>query len=392
MDNPKKDLISKVSTDLMKTKIELMSRADTVFFTTLVFLLNQEITTDIPTAGVNNKTIYINPEFFASLTKKEQLFLILHEAMHIAYLHMLRSKGKNFLKWNIACDYVINLQLQKAGFTVPQLALINSKYEGMSAEEVYEKLPDDLINPNAFFMEDLSPNLDKMDNTESQDDLDKIKRDMDNILVSAYTAEMERVKTDGSSSSNIPNDLKRYIATLLNPILPWNHLLRKFTNQIVKTDYSWHKPNKRLSQVSYLPSLYSKNINSIMLCIDVSGSICKKQLEDFGRETKGIIKTLKPKYTSLVSFDYCIRVNEKINKNTNISQMNLRGGGGTDISPVIKLTQETKPKLVICFTDGKFRKPNNLPPKNTHWVWIINDNPDFIPPFGKAIYYEEYIK
>ena len=139
---------------LSKAKILLMTKPNSVFFTTLCFSLKHRFDTETPTAHTNGKEIVFNPAFFMGLDAEEKVFLLLHETMHCAYLHMARLGDFDHRKWNIACDHVINLQLIERGYKMPSMGFADSKYAGKSAEEVYKLLPN---NPKEEVMMDLKP-------------------------------------------------------------------------------------------------------------------------------------------------------------------------------------------------------------------------------------------
>jgi len=77
-------------------------------------------------------------------------FIICHEVLHMALLHFLRlsdtSKAEHD-RVNIAEDYEVNDILVSDGFASEDLVktkghgLIDSKYHGMSAEEILQLLP-----------------------------------------------------------------------------------------------------------------------------------------------------------------------------------------------------------------------------------------------------------
>ena len=80
---------------LSKAKIQLMSRPDSAFFTTLCFNMEHRFTDTVDAAATNGKKILYNPDFFMSLTVDERVFLLIHETMHVAYMHMLRIGDRN---------------------------------------------------------------------------------------------------------------------------------------------------------------------------------------------------------------------------------------------------------------------------------------------------------
>ena len=143
---------------LSKAKIALMSRSDSAFFTTLAFSLKHEFDPSVPTARTNGKRVLYNPDFFMALGVEERVFLMLHETMHCAYLHMDRLQTRDKQRFNEAADHVINLQLIERGFKMPAIGLADPQYKDMSTEEVYDllmALPQMPSNTVAGFGEDL---------------------------------------------------------------------------------------------------------------------------------------------------------------------------------------------------------------------------------------------
>ena len=117
-----------------KAKIGLMAKSDTAFFTTVLFSLKLIWDWDIPTAATDGTTIKVSPNFFMTLTPDERVFLLVHEAMHVALLHMLRLGDRNHKKWNIACDHYINLMLIERNFKMPRNGIADPQYKGLSAD------------------------------------------------------------------------------------------------------------------------------------------------------------------------------------------------------------------------------------------------------------------
>lgn len=74
-------------------------------------------------------------------TLEEIKFAIAHEVMHLGLGHLWRKGTRNKEKWNIAADYAINNILDEENFGTT-LGLVNHDYDNMSAEQIYEELPD----------------------------------------------------------------------------------------------------------------------------------------------------------------------------------------------------------------------------------------------------------
>lgn len=97
------------------------------------------------TAATDGKNIYIDPEYYASLSEDERLFVIAHEFLHIKFIHPLRLKDKNGNKrdmdiYDEACDAIINANLERDGFTVKEGYVNRPEAKDYTAEEFYEIL------------------------------------------------------------------------------------------------------------------------------------------------------------------------------------------------------------------------------------------------------------
>ena len=60
------------------------------------------------TAATDGKKVFVNKDFFLSLTSSQQNGLLLHEVLHMALLHIPRMGGRDQHYWNVAADIVVN--------------------------------------------------------------------------------------------------------------------------------------------------------------------------------------------------------------------------------------------------------------------------------------------
>ena len=358
---------------LSKAKIQLMGSPNSVFFSSLCFSLQHSFREDIPTACTDGKHVYYNPQFFMSLSKEERVFLLLHETMHCAYMHMFRCKQLNLdaRKFNIAADHVINLQLIERGFNMPKGGLADRQYLGMFAEKVYALLPDDAAP---------APMDDLMDPGDSED-TEGIQRDIEDALVRASL----QSKMSNDKPGTIPGDIEIFLNKLLNPVLPWQTILRKYMQAFNKTNYSWRKPNRRYFPEHYLPTMYGESLMNIAIAVDASGSVSDTDFLQFVSETHTIIKAFQPKEITLIQFDTDIRSVDIVKSTQELSKVVFTGRGGTCIEPVLEWANTHKPQLLLVFTDGEFNFSNTTCKSNI--VWLIHNNPVWKAPFGKVIHY-----
>lgn len=355
---------------LSKTKIQLMARPDSAFFTTICFSLRHAFDDAVPTACTNGKWIKIGTKFFMDLDPEERIFLLLHETMHCAYLHMVRlPEGACPDRWNIACDHVINLQLIERGFKMPKGGLADRKYIGMSAEEVLKLLPE---NPGKPHMQDLEP---------GDGDQEAMGREMQDILVRASI----QSKISNDKPGTIPGEIEIFLNRLLNPKLPWNRILQKYLQAYAKNDYTWKKPNRRFFPKYHLPSMYSESLMNIAIAVDTSGSVSDEDFLRFITETHSILRMMKPEKITLVQFDTEIKSVEDVSSISELMKVQFSGRGGTLIDPVLNWANENKPQLLLVFSDGGFYFYTLETKVKT--LWLIHDNKKFNAPFGKTIHY-----
>ena len=101
----------------------------------------------VGTMATDGVSVFYNPEFTVYLRDAQVLWVLMHEALHISYLHNLRIEGMNLEIANIAADYVINGELMRAGIgEAPEGALYHPIHSesGRSFEFVYKALMDEL--------------------------------------------------------------------------------------------------------------------------------------------------------------------------------------------------------------------------------------------------------
>lgn len=360
---------------LSKAKIQLMSRPDSAFFTHLAFSLKHSFDDSINTAATNGREVKYSPKFFMSLNHDERLFLILHEAMHCAYLHMERTQTRDRMRFNIAADHVINLQLIERGFKMPSCGLADSAYKDLSTEVVYNLLPPPPPQkPMGGFGQDLE---------EPGDASGSLAEDVKNILVQAAI----QSKMAGDKAGTIPGDIQIFLDNLLAPKLPWNRILQKYMQSFSKNDYSFRKPNRRFFPKHYLPSLYSENLMDLAAFADISASVTDHEFHQQLSETASIMRMMKPAKISFGQFDTAIKRVDQIRSLTDVRNIKFTGRGGTRILPVIEWANANKPQLLLIFTDGDFRFPPGLTTK-VPVIWLIYNNTQFTAPFGKVIHYK----
>lgn len=394
MVSPEKEeeILTAATRALNRAKLGLMTSADSAFFATVCLSVRHHFDFRIPTGCTNGTWIRINPSFFLTLTPGAQLSMLLHETMHIAYMHMLRTAGFDPAKFNQAADYVINGQMKDRGFEIPENWLYDSQYKDMSTEQVYKLLPDPPPPPPSSggggssgdaVGGGIGSDLREPGDDGSGQTREEVANELNDILIRAAI----QSKVAGDKPGSIPGEIGIFINKLLQPKLPWYRILQKYMSVFNKNDYSFRKPNRRFFPDHYLPSLYSESLEDIAIAVDSSGSVTDEEFKHFVTEVHSILRRFKPKQIHLLQFDARLRAVDIVEDSNALLRIKFTGRGGTQIKPVLKWARENKPKLLLVFSDGCFFQDHENVLK-TPVVWLIHKNPDFKPSFGKVIHYD----
>lgn len=344
------------------------------FYGTLALRLIPVSTKDIETAAVDGVHIFYNPDFVNKLSLQKVQGLIAHETMHPSFLHHTRRQGRNVMQWNIACDYAINNLLVKSAFELPDDACVGSQYDGMSAEQIYNKLPQNEVQ--------------ELCKKSSQDPggcgavLDAPKEGTGDPETTWKVA-VQQAAQAARQAGRLPAHLENLLGELSRPKLPWRDILRRFMTKPSKRDSTWAKPDRRfVAQDIYLPSNYSIGSGEVVVVMDTSGSVSLEEQRLFASEIKGIVEDIRPEYIYVI---YCDAAVQRVDKFAWYDHLAFRsvGGGGTNFKPPFEYikTNGINPECIVYLTDGYGPYPD---PPNVPTLWVIN-NFAVAPPFGEHI-------
>lgn len=353
---------------LNKTKVHLLMHKGTLFISNVFMMLKHEISDEFPTAATDGTYVKYNPEFFINLTKEERLGLLLHEVWHVGYMHMLRKVNHDPIVWNMAADYVINLMLVSNGFSLPKEALLDTKYLGMSTEQVYEFLIQNAKEQPQNFNPDIQSS--QLSEQESQK--------LTNIIVKAA-----QIAALSQEAGSIPQEILRAIEELLNPKLTWTDVLYRYFDSTVKQNNSWIKPNKRYLPDWYLPSIYSKSIGHLTIAIDTSGSITDGMLRAILSEIDYINQTFRPDNLIVLGCDCKIHNIYHVDPYDSILDYKFTGGGDTSFYPTINYCKENNTNLLVYFTDLDARQITEDLDFPILWVCYSDHAPAIV---GETVY------
>jgi predicted metal-dependent peptidase len=294
--------------------------------------------------------------FIDGLSDPEVRFVILHETMHKALLHLTTWRWmwkEDPGRANLACDYVINLLLHKSdeseGFIrMPAQGALDEQYEGMDAGEVYRKLKQEGkgggMLPGGFDVHGWDDAQGR-----SAEEQEALSKQIESALQSGTILV-------GSKAGG----LDRAVREILTPKVDWAEALRDFvTSHCAGKDLAvWRKPNRRLLHNNiYLPSYICERTGRIGIGVDTSGSIGGGALTRFLSEVSAIATLLKPEVIDLLYWDTRVASHEKYSDGMYemlAQSTKPKGGGGTRPSCVTQYLATSALKLdcMVMLSDG----------------------------------------
>jgi predicted metal-dependent peptidase len=377
----------------MSTSRERVSKArrdlvlDQPFFGVLSLKLELVESRRFKTLATDGKTLWFNPDYVSELSDHELKGVVAHEVLHCANGHTWRRESRDPKVWNDACDYAINQIVIDAGMLLPSGALLDPAYNGMSAEEVYDRLMQH-AQPEQPGAGD-SCNDQRQDDGEGNGDGSSGGVSCGEVVDSQ---DMPETKADWQASvlnaaklakGSLPADLERLVEEIRNPPQDWKAILRRSVQMSARQDYSWRMPNNRYLHMGlYLPTLASEAMPSVVVAIDTSGSIDNVMLGKFTAEVSAIMEDVKPEMVYVIQCDADIQTVEEYEPGEPI-RLNLKGGGGTDFRPVFEWVdrQGLMPACLIYLTDLAGDYPDRAPDYPV--LWAATD--DWSPPWGEVV-------
>lgn len=336
---------------------------------------------EIDTMATDGKHLFINPAFFSTLTDKQLLAVLIHEVLHVTDRHHLRVGNRDGQRWNVAADYAINpIVIQQCGNNLPDGALFNPHYDGLSAEQIYAKLteqekkqPDDgdgepsqsAADPGACGGVIAPKNEDG--SALSPAEIEQATQELTRQVAQAAQAAEKR--------GNLPGNVKELIKNARTSQVDWRERLHSFARRGGQSEYSWRQPNRRrLQDGIYMGRQQPHGVGEVVIGIDTSGSVSGPAFEQFAGEILAICEETRPSKVHLL---YCdTQVHPESYDQDEISDILIerKGGGGTSFTPVFDWVEdriangEEAPQYLVYLTDGHGDAPEVEPDYPVLWV------------------------
>lgn len=398
-------MVENINAEDLIRKARIKFLYDSPFFASISMYLNIKESEHIETVGVDFRgNLYYNPKWVSKLSFEELKWVMAHETLHLAFEHLLRCGNREHFLWNVATDYAVNSIVEEENqrsytekheekFKRPMGILISDEFEGMSAEEIYDKIYKEMQKYKGFKTIDVHiyPKINGVNAKGSSKEDKKGKKGFGDVYITEEELKKEKQKwkkrlveatTLAKQMGKLPLGIERLVDGLLDSKINWKGLLYRYITQEIPYDLSYARPHKKSISVGvYMPYVVKECIE-IIVAIDTSGSISEKELKDFLSEIQGISQSFANIRMTIIVCDCKVKGVYELNNGSDLSQIRIEGYGGTDFRPVYKWIEENKPtaKLLIYFTDGYGSFPDS---EIVRTLWVLPR--DYDVPFGEKI-------
>jgi predicted metal-dependent peptidase len=405
-----------------RAKIQLLMHEP--FIGILLLSLQWIETKRVPTMGVTHSKLYWNPDFVESIGDEELKGVLAHETSHLMFQHVLdwrKFSGKVEPYWTEAMEYVCN-DAVKNMFNLPLPGtdyFYSDEYKNMFTEEVYAKLLKD--DPSGKRKQDQkivmvmsgadgsgsgdsdeegegqgqgqgedgkeNPTQGKMVDTHVIEDGEPISAEEEQDISDRIKMTVSQAGSAAKAEGKMPAGLERIIGDLLNPQMPWRHLLAEFVMGFARDDFTMRRPNRNyLYHGMVMPSLRSEALE-VAVAIDTSGSIGIDELTTFWSEIMGIMEVFPSYKIHLMGCDASVHSYQVADQTSEVDiEALMTGGGGTAFYPCFQKMEEEgiQPQAMIYLTDGygSFSFPE--PEYAVLWIMTPNHINEDQVPFGRV--------
>ena len=378
-----------------------------------------------PTAMTDGRAVYMGCKFYAKLDLEERLFVLAHETWHCVLLHFVRLQSRDPKRFNIATDLEIHFILSKEKMKEPFVLPHDPAWDGLSAEEIYEKLksrkrkqprdpgrcsngisgtPDGGgFDRHVYKNGSGDADADKGDGSKSSgvaagkgtgtdDGLGSTGGDGEKTPGGAdekagggagdepITAEIDEATVENlrriviqaaqiaeRRQGTLPAHIIGVIEKLRKPELNWKELLKQFVTSCYGGSRRWLPPARRyIGMGLYLQSRREDNLQNIVVAMDISGSMQWNLPLIFG-ELTSLLKSFGRYNLDVLQCDTEITNVQHFDENHPFADneiLVIRKTGGNCFMPVFDhiKKQRMHPALLIYLTDGYLSTDDYGPP------------------------------
>lgn len=334
--------------------------------------------------------------------------ILAHLAAHVAFGHPYRQGDKKPEVYDKACDAVINGNLRRKGYSMPDDSFFYQGAEDMTVEECYRKLMEQTTSqpegqdgkgdrkrsPQASgktFSPDEGTDAEEKAKAEAKGRGEQPGEAGEEDVEDKIREGVARAAQKARKAGNMPGQWEKMIDESWLSKKSWKEELRQFLGGGEQKEPSWSKPNRRyVHQGEYLPGPSKFGPGRIVLAVDVSGSVQGALVEKFCAEVRKINVDLQPEAIDVMTC--CTRVGwqEEFGPYDDVViPAKAITGGGTAFSPVFKRVKEMgiSPKALVYFTDLECHDFGEEP--DCPVLWVVWPGGCDRAPWGRIIHMDD---
>jgi predicted metal-dependent peptidase len=195
----------------------------------------------------------------------------------------------------------------------------------------------------------------------------------------------------GREAGDVPAGLLRWADELLEPAVDWRKALAAELRRAVAdtsgaVDYSYRRPSRRASVAGavILPAL-RRPVPDIAVVCDTSGSMSEDLLAVALAEVEGLLRAVgAARQLRVLACDTAVGPVRRV---SSARQVELIGGGGTDMGAGIEAASRLRPRpaIAVVLTDGYTPWPDEPPRGMRVVVGLIGDEAPEAPDWARAV-------
>lgn len=333
----------------------------------------------VPTCCIDKHwRLYYNPDFFNSITLEQAAAAVEHETWHVLRKHHERLPNSIKEIANIATDCEINddlAGLPDGGWYPPMINCPN----GWLAEQYYEKINQQMAaqlknycgsgatGGKESYEDPVSngPGGPDGDQKDGEGSGGKDPKPGEGGVHGIDPLRAESIIKDvaqkiASSPGNVAAGHKLWAQGIIRGPKPdWRKIFSNWVRGVDATvgvdDYNFNRPTRR--QEAYLP-FYMPSMKTtkpdVALVLDTSGSMMGEAIQKALGQVEYLLKAMG-KNVTVICCDYDSYKAQKI---TNLKQIVLQGGGGTDMANGIAAAEKLRCDVIVVVTDGETGWPD----------------------------------
>jgi predicted metal-dependent peptidase len=295
---------------------------------------------------------------------------------------------------------------------LPKGGLLDRKYEGWSAEEIYDDVLDQVIKngkgkgkgegdgsggtiivpKGSWGDSDMRDDLGKKGQGDGEGEGDgppvpgQGRSESENRAHDTYwkvaIVEAAQIHEKQNGRGTLPAGLQKLIDEITDPKISWVDVLSRWVGENGRrADFTYRRPARRSDAIGeILPAMQKHGVDDLVVLWDTSGSMGGRETEILS-EVIGICEDLSMALR-VICCDAAVHSDQSDVEHPD--DVNVKGGGGSDFTPAFDLLhEEGYDGVVVAFTDGYIGVPSVKPPHLRDVLWVLWQARDVDPTGGK---------